>query len=240
MKNILSKLISGVKVFILSIVIIIMLLVFSPMLFTDEETYTTVNILYENYSSLYNGGDGLDYAIVMQCVMDTADDFINSYQNEDILKSKQYTMEYNAIKIWKDLKYNGKDKTLKKVSDIMCTFDYAPAKASSDLKMLFNSKILKTMINVKALMYNIRFDEPVLYIIFRLLSVLAVLGVIYLIIAWNDIIEPYEDEYYDDYGDEFNDEVIDYDDDQQDKDIRDCSNKEKFDEHIRARRIRMR
>lgn len=240
MKNILSKLISGVKVFILSIVVIIMLLVFSPMLFTDKETYTTVNILYENYSSLYNGGDGLDYAIVMQCVMDTADDFINSYQNEGILKSKQYTMEYNAIKVWKDLKYNGKDKTLKKVSDIMCTFDYAPAKASSDIKMLFNSKILKTMINVKAVMYNIRFDEPVLYIIFRLLAVLSVLGVIYLIIAWNDILEPYEDEYYDD-DDNFSDDIIDYDDNNQTEDIKEnVSNKEKFDESLRARRIRMR
>lgn len=238
MNNVITKIVTGTKIFIFSIVFIIMLIVFSPMLFTDKETYKTVNVLSESYSTLYTGGQGLEYAIVMQCVMDTADDFINSYQNENILKSEQYKKEYNAVKVWKDLKYNGKDKLLKNVSDIMVTFDYAPAKASSDLKLLFNSTALKTLINIKAIMYNIRFAESVLYTIFRLLSVLAVLGIIYLFIICKDIGEDYND--YDDdeeYGefDEYTDNSEELRDEYNQK-----TEKEKFEESLRQRRIRMR
>lgn len=236
-----EKLVTGVKVFIFSIVVVFMLVVFSPMVFTDKETYAAVNVIYDSYSLLYTGGDGLEYAIVMQAVMDTADDFINSYQDEAILKSKQYTTEYNAVQVWKDLKYNGKDKTLKRVSDIMCTFDYAPAKAASDLKMLFNGKIIKTTVNAKAVMYNIRFAEPIFYIILRLLAVLSVLGAAYLILMWDDLRNPY-DEYDDEEYDEY-DEFGEYIEEQEEEDevATDVpSSKEKFDEGLRARRIRMR
>ena len=127
----------------------------------------------------------------------------------------------------------------------MCIRDssYAPAKASSDLKMLLNSKILKGWINVKAIMYNIRFDEPVIYIIFRLLALLAVVGTIYVFTISADIREDeywYEDEDEDDeYGedDEFKDEDDLSDSNGEQKKL---SNKEQFEESIRQRRVRMR
>lgn len=243
MREVFNKIVLGVKIVIFSIVLLFALVVFSPMIFTDKETYSAVKILASSYDGLYTGGRGLEYAIVIQCSLDTADDFINSYQNENIVRSKQYEIENKAINTWQSLNYNGKDKTLRNVSKIMVTFSYAPAKASSDLKMLLNSKILKGWINVKAIMYNIRFDEPVIYIIFRLLALLAVVGTIYVFTISADIREDeywYEDdEEYDEYNedDEFKDE-----DDLPDSDVeqKKLSNKEQFEESIRQRRVRMR
>lgn len=243
MREVFNKIVLGVKIVIFSIVLLFALVVFSPMIFTDKETYSAVKTLASSYDGLYTGGRGLEYAIVIQCSLDTADDFINSYQNENIVRSKQYEIENKAINTWQSLNYNGKDKTLRNVSKIMVTFSYAPAKASSDLKMLLNSKILKGWINVKAIMYNIRFDEPVIYIIFRLLALLAVVGTIYVFTISADIREDeywYEDdEEYDEYNedDEFKDE-----DDLPDSDVeqKKLSNKEQFEESIRQRRVRMR
>lgn len=243
MREILDKIVLGIKIVIFSIVLLFALVVFSPMIFTDKETYSAVKILASSYDGLYTGGRGLEYAIVIQCSLDTADDFINSYQNENIVRSKQYEIENKAINTWQSLNYNGKDKTLRNVSNIMVTFSYAPAKASSDLKMLLNSKILKGWINVKAIMYNIRFDEPVIYIIFRLLALLAVVGTIYVFTISADIREDeywYEDEDEDDeYGedDEFKDEDDLSDSNGEQKKL---SNKEQFEESIRQRRVRMR
>lgn len=243
MRGVFNKIVLGVKIVIFSIVLLFALVVFSPMIFTDKETYSAVKILASSYDGLYTGGRGLEYAIVIQCSLDTADDFINSYQNENIVRSKQYEIENKAINTWQSLNYNGKDKTLRNVSNIMVTFSYAPAKASSDLKMLLNSKILKGWINVKAIMYNIRFDEPVIYIIFRLLALLAVVGTIYVFTISADIREDeywYEDEDEDDeYGedDEFKDEDDLSDSNGEQKKL---SNKEQFEESIRQRRVRMR
>lgn len=243
MREVFNKIVLGVKIVIFSIVLLFALVVFSPMIFTDKETYSAVKILASSYDGLYTGGRGLEYAIVIQCSLDTADDFINSYQNENIVRSKQYEIENKAINTWQSLNYNGKDKTLRNVSNIMVTFSYAPAKASSDLKMLLNSKILKGWINVKAIMYNIRFDEPVIYIIFRLLALLAVVGTIYVFTISDDIREDeywYEDEDEDDeYGedDEFKDEDDLSDSNGEQKKL---SNKEQFEESIRQRRVRMR
>lgn len=243
MREVFNKIVLGVKIVIYSIVLLFALVVFSPMIFTDKETYSAVKILASSYDGLYTGGRGLEYAIVIQCSLDTADDFINSYQNENIVRSKQYEIENKAINTWQSLNYNGKDKTLRNVSNIMVTFSYAPAKASSDLKMLLNSKILKGWINVKAIMYNIRFDEPVIYIIFRLLALLAVVGTIYVFTISADIREDeywYEDEDEDDeYGedDEFKDEDDLSDSNGEQKKL---SNKEQFEESIRQRRVRMR
>lgn len=243
MREVFNKIVLGVKIVIFSIVLLFALVVFSPMIFTDKETYSAVKILASSYDGLYTGGRGLEYAIVIQCSLDTADDFINSYQNENIVRSKQYEIENKAINTWQSLNYNGKDKTLRNVSNIMVTFSYAPAKASSDLKMLLNSKILKGWINVKAIMYNIRFDEPVIYIIFRLLALLAVVGTIYVFTTSADIREDeywYEDEDEDDeYGedDEFKDEDDLSDSNGEQKKL---SNKEQFEESIRQRRVRMR
>ncbi len=243
MREVFNKIVLGVKIVIFSIVLLFALVVFSPMIFTDKETYSAVKILASSYDGLYTGGRGLEYAIVIQCSLDTADDFINSYQNENIVRSKQYEIENKAINTWQSLNYNGKDKTLRNVSNIMVTFSYAPAKASSDLKMLLNSKILKGWINVKAIMYNIRFDEPVIYIIFRLLALLAVVGTIYVFTISADIREDeywYEDEDEDDeYGedDEFKDEDDLSDSNGEQKKL---SNKEQFEESIRQRRVRMR
>lgn len=243
MREVFNKIVLGVKIVIFSIVLLFALVVFSPMIFTDKETYSAVKILASSYDELYTGGRGLEYAIVIQCSLDTADDFINSYQNENIVRSKQYEIENKAINTWQSLNYNGKDKTLRNVSNIMVTFSYAPAKASSDLKMLLNSKILKGWINVKAIMYNIRFDEPVIYIIFRLLALLAVVGTIYVFTISADIREDeywYEDEDEDDeYGedDEFKDEDDLSDSNGEQKKL---SNKEQFEESIRQRRVRMR
>lgn len=243
MREVFNKIVLGVKIVIFSIVLLFALVVFSPMIFTDKETYSAVKILASSYDGLYTGGRGLEYAIVIQCSLDTADDFINSYQNENIVRSKQYEIENKAINTWQSLNYNGKDKTLRNVSNIMVTFSYAPAKASSDLKMLLNSKILKGWINVKAIMYNIRFDEPFIYIIFRLLALLAVVGTIYVFTISADIREDeywYEDEDEDDeYGedDEFKDEDDLSDSNGEQKKL---SNKEQFEESIRQRRVRMR
>lgn len=243
MREVFNKIVLGVKIVIFSIVLLFALVVFSPMIFTDKETYSAVKILASSYDGLYTGGRGLEYAIVIQCSLDTADDFISSYQNENIVRSKQYEIENKAINTWQSLNYNGKDKTLRNVSNIMVTFSYAPAKASSDLKMLLNSKILKGWINVKAIMYNIRFDEPVIYIIFRLLALLAVVGTIYVFTISADIREDeywYEDEDEDDeYGedDEFKDEDDLSDSNGEQKKL---SNKEQFEESIRQRRVRMR
>lgn len=243
MREVFNKIVLGVKIVIFSIVLLFVLVIFSPMIFTDKETYSAVKILASSYDGLYTGGRGLEYAIVIQCSLDTADDFINSYQNENIVRSKQYEIENKAINTWQSLNYNGKDKTLRNVSNIMVTFSYAPAKASSDLKMLLNSKILKGWINVKAIMYNIRFDEPVIYIIFRLLILLAVVGTIYVFTISVDIREDeywYEDEDEDDeYGedDEFKDEDDLSDSNGEQKKL---SNKEQFEESIRQRRVRMR
>lgn len=243
MREVFNKIVLGVKIVIFSIVLLFALVVFSPMIFTDKETYSAVNTLASAYDGLYTGGRGLEYAIVIQCSLDTADVFINSYQNENIVRSKQYEIENKAINIWQSLNYNGKDKTLRNVSKIMVTFSYAPAKASSDLKMLLNSKILKGWVNVKAIMYNIRFDEPVIYIIFRLLALLAVVGTIYVFTISADIREDeywYEDEDEDDeYGedDEFKDEDDLSDSNGEQKKL---SNKEQFEESIRQRRVRMR
>lgn len=243
MREVFNKIVLGVKIVIFSIVLLFALVVFSPMIFTDKETYSAVKILASSYDGLYTGGRGLEYAIVIQCSLDTADDFINSYQNENIVRSKQYEIENKAINTWQSLNYNGKDKTLRNVSNIMVTFSYAPAKASSDLKMLLNSKILKGWINVKAIMYNIRFDEPVIYIIFRLLALLAVVGTICVFTISADIREDeywYEDEDEDDeYGedDEFKDEDDLSDSNGEQKKL---SNKEQFEESIRQRRVRMR
>ena len=243
MREVFNKIVLGVKIVIFSIVLLFALVVFSPMIFTDKETYSAVKILASSYDGLYTGVRGLEYAIVIQCSLDTADDFINSYQNENIVRSKQYEIENKAINTWQSLNYNGKDKTLRNVSNIMVTFSYAPAKASSDLKMLLNSKILKGWINVKAIMYNIRFDEPVIYIIFRLLALLAVVGTIYVFTISADIREDeywYEDEDEDDeYGedDEFKDEDDLSDSNGEQKKL---SNKEQFEESIRQRRVRMR
>lgn len=244
MREVFNKIVLGVKIVIFSIVLLFALVVFSPMIFTDKETYSAVNTLASAYDGLYTGGRGLEYAIVIQCSLDTADDFINSYQNENIVRSKQYEIENKAINIWQSLNYNGKDKTLRNVSKIMVTFSYAPAKASSDLKMLLNSKILKGWVNVKAIMYNIRFDEPVIYIIFRLLALLAVVGTIYVFTISADIREDeywYEDEddENDEYGndDEFEDEDELLDSNEEQKKL---SNKEQFEESIRQRRVRMR
>lgn len=243
MREVFNKIVLGVKIVIFSIVLLFALVVFSPMIFTDKETYSAVKILASSYDGLYTGGRGLEYVIVIQCSLDTADDFINSYQNENIVRSKQYEIENKAINTWQSLNYNGKDKTLRNVSNIMVTFSYAPAKASSDLKMLLNSKILKGWINVKAIMYNIRFDEPVIYIIFRLLALLAVVGTIYVFTISADIREDeywYEDEDEDDeYGedDEFKDEDDLSDSNGEQKKL---SNKEQFEESIRQRRVRMR
>lgn len=243
MREVFNKIVLGVKIVIFSIVLLFALVVFSPMIFTDKETYSAVKILASSYDGLYTGGRGLEYAIVIQCSLDTADDFINSYQNENIVRSKQYEIENKAINTWQSLNYNGKDKTLRNVSNIMVTFSYAPAKASSDLKMLLNSKILKGWINVKAIIYNIRFDEPVIYIIFRLLALLAVVGTIYVFTISADIREDeywYEDEDEDDeYGedDEFKDEDDLSDSNGEQKKL---SNKEQFEESIRQRRVRMR
>lgn len=243
MREVFNKIVLGVKIVIFSIVLLFALVVFSPMIFTYKETYSAVKILASSYDGLYTGGRGLEYAIVIQCSLDTADDFINSYQNENIVRSKQYEIENKAINTWQSLNYNGKDKTLRNVSNIMVTFSYAPAKASSDLKMLLNSKILKGWINVKAIMYNIRFDEPVIYIIFRLLALLAVVGTIYVFTISADIREDeywYEDEDEDDeYGedDEFKDEDDLSDSNGEQKKL---SNKEQFEESIRQRRVRMR
>lgn len=243
MREVFNKIVLGVKIVIFSIVLLFALVVFSPMIFTDKETYSAVKILASSYDGLYTGGRGLEYAIVIQCSLDTADDFINSYQNENIVRSKQYEIENKAINTWQSLNYNGKDKTLRNVSNIMVTFSYAPAKASSDLKMLLNSKILKGWINVKTIMYNIRFDEPVIYIIFRLLALLAVVGTIYVFTISADIREDeywYEDEDEDDeYGedDEFKDEDDLSDSNGEQKKL---SNKEQFEESIRQRRVRMR
>ena len=64
MREVFNKIVLGVKIVIFSIVLLFALVVFSPMIFTDKETYSAVKTLASAYDGLYTGGRGLELSLI--------------------------------------------------------------------------------------------------------------------------------------------------------------------------------
>lgn len=197
MKEAWEKFVNIFKITIITATTLVFIIVLMPFVITDKDTNDAISQLYYEYSSLYVGGDKLKYAVVMQSAIETANDTIMSYQSKELSNSSKYVTEMEALNKWKELKYNGKDDTLRKVSENMLLISTAPAKAATEMKKLENSMIFNTVVTVRSLAYSLRFEDTVIYIIFCLLVALGEVGLISVLI-WLRRINEEESKYDDD------------------------------------------
>lgn len=200
------------KIILVLMASVFLLVVFSPIVFTDKETYNVILDLYKDYKPLYEYSGSLEYKVVVRGISDTAEDFLTKFSDSDYMEGNVYKSEMKAVDKWVAIDYKGKDKLIKNISNNLKHFNYAPAKAASDIKRITDSSSIQVLVNVKAIMYSLRYKDRIVYLMLQMVSVFTLLATVYLSIDKGNEIE-YE------YDDDYQEEDIEYVQDSEDDDI---------------------